>query len=90
MAFPEEIVHAAWARSGGRCECRNERHGHGERCPHSLLWNMRGAESATGAWSAVRRTTWGTDVLSNVELLCAACVAGRGEIRGGPADSILG
>ncbi len=69
MAISEKILRAAWERSGGRCECRNERHGYGERCSHSLLWNMRGAESAVGAWSPVRRTTWGTDVLANMELL---------------------
>ena len=82
MAFSEEIMRAAWYRSGGRCECRNERHGHaaspqearpGERCPQSLLWYMRGSDSAFGGWDLRRRTTWGTDVLANCEILCAAC-----------------
>ncbi len=73
MAFSHEILLEAWARSGGRCECRNERHGHEGRCGRSLLWNMRGSDSAVGAWSPVRRTTWGTDILSNMELLCVEC-----------------
>ena len=73
MAFSEAIVSAAWERSGGRCECRNVRHGHGERCPHSLLWSLRGSDSTGGGWFVVRRTTWGTDILPNVELLCAEC-----------------
>src|SRR5208337_3938351 len=60
MAFSHEILLEAWARSGGRCECHNERHGHEGRCGRSLLWNMRGSDSAVGAWSPVRRTTWGT------------------------------
>ena len=73
MAFSDELVRAAWDRSGGRCECHREGHGHGERCGASLLWSLRGATSTAGGWSAVRRTSWGTDVLANCEIRCAAC-----------------
>lgn len=73
MAFSEELVRTAWSRSAGRCECRRESHGYGERCGQSLLWwTMRGRVSA-GGWDAFRRTSWGTDVLANCEILCAAC-----------------
>jgi len=63
MAFSEEIVREAWKRSGGRCE----------KCGSSLLWTLRGATSTAGGWSAVRRTSWGTDVLLNCEIRCAGC-----------------
>ena len=73
MAFSDELVRAAWSRSGGRCECHREGHGHEGRCRQTLLWNLRGALSASGGWDAIRRTTWGTDVLANAEIRCAAC-----------------
>ncbi|HYW85953.1 MAG TPA: hypothetical protein VFB30_22065, partial [Spirochaetia bacterium] len=73
MAFSEELVREAWKRSGERCECKRESHGHRSgRCGRSLLWTMRGAEGAAG-WQACRLTSWGTDVLSNCAILCAAC-----------------
>lgn len=73
MPFSEEIARAAWARSGGRCECRQESHGHGERCHQFLLWSLRGSDSLSGGWEVRRRTTWGTDVLQNCQILCARC-----------------
>ena len=73
MPFSDEIARAAWSRSEGRCECRRQGHAHGERCGQSLLWTMRGSDSASGGWEIRRRTTWGTDVLANCEILCSAC-----------------
>lgn len=40
MPFSEEIIRTVWARAGGICECRGDRHGHGERCGQSLLWSL--------------------------------------------------
>jgi hypothetical protein len=73
MAFSHEILLLAWTRSKGRCECRREGHGHGERCRQSLVWSLRGSDSTAGGWQIRRRTTWGTDVLANCEILCSAC-----------------
>jgi hypothetical protein len=73
MAFSEEIVRAAWERSGERCECQRKSHGHRSgRCGQSLTWALRRSVASAG-WEARRRTSWGTDVLSNCEILCAAC-----------------
>lgn len=73
MPFSEEIIRTVWARAGGICECRGDRHGHGERCGQSLLWSLRGSDSTAGGWSTVRRTTWGTDILADCEIRCAPC-----------------
>jgi hypothetical protein len=63
MPFSDESVRQAWDRSGGRCECRRESHGHGECCGQSLLWTLRGAAwaLAAGIPSDIRlgeRTSW--------------------------------
>ena len=73
MAFSEDIVRTAWARSGGVCECTKDGHGNGERCSQSLLWTLRGSDLSAGAWFPARRITWGADVLSNCMILCQAC-----------------
>jgi hypothetical protein len=73
MAFSDEIVLEAWKRSGDRCECQREGHGHmSGRCGQSLMWALHGSVTSAG-WDARRRTTWGTDVLWNCEIICAAC-----------------
>jgi hypothetical protein len=72
MAFSHEILLEAWAQAKGRCECQREGHGHDGHCGKALLWTMQGADAGAG-WFAVRRTSWGTDVLANCVILCAAC-----------------
>ena len=77
MAFSGEVLLEAWARSEGRCECQRRGHGHNGRCNRAFLWTLQGADSASGGWSALRRTSWATDVLANCVILCAACGAPR-------------
>ena len=77
MPFAHEVLLEAWARSDGRCECQREGHGHEGRCNRQLMWTMRGSTSAPGAWDVSRRTSWGTDVLANCVVLCAACSTPR-------------
>ena len=36
MAFPQNVKDAAYRRSGGRCECRRQGHGHFARCAQTL------------------------------------------------------
>ena len=72
MLFSESIILEAWRRSGGRCECTNDNHGHGDRCSTRLVWTLRGGELGSG-WAAARRTTWGIDILQNCQILCARC-----------------
>jgi len=69
IAFSEEIVREAWKRSGERCECRSERHGHEGRCAQLLLWTMSGREGGA-AWPVSWRTSWGTNVLGYCEIRC--------------------
>ena len=58
MAFSEEIVLEAWKRSGERCECQRENHGHRNgRCGQSLTWVLRRSIASAG-WEAHRRTSW--------------------------------
>jgi hypothetical protein len=73
MAFSDEIVLEAWKRSRDRCECQREGHGHmSGRCGRLLMWALHGSVTSAG-WDARRRTTWGTDVLWNCEIICAGC-----------------
>jgi hypothetical protein len=72
MAFSEEIVLEAWKRSRERCECTTYGHSHQGRCSARLLWTLQGAEFG-GGWRACRKAAWGTDVLTNCEILCAGC-----------------
>jgi len=58
MAFSLEVMTEAWKRASGRCQCKKDRHGHGERCNRLLVWTLRGGESS-GGWDACRRTSWG-------------------------------
>jgi len=71
MPFSHEVLLEAWARSDGRCECQRDSHGHKGRCDRPLSWTLRGSPSI--GWEARRRTSWGTDVMSNCVILCAAC-----------------
>ena len=83
MSFQLSVVEAAWARSGGRCECRRRTHrGHPiHRCINFLSkenWRAQG----TGAWEAAHRTpveTGGPEALSNCEVLCMPCYRMSGD-----------
>jgi hypothetical protein len=72
MPFSPRDISAAWARSGAKCECSTENHGHSDRCVEKLLWNLQGGELA-GGWRACRKAAWGTDVLANCEIRCSKC-----------------
>ncbi|MFQ5574093.1 MAG: HNH endonuclease [Terriglobia bacterium] len=71
MTFPETVKDQAFARSGGRCECRrqharqNTPH-HDSRC--TKLFARHGEQ-----WEAHHIMTGGPDTLSNCEALCLAC-----------------
>ena len=81
MAFSQFVVDAAWARSGGKCECNRLSHGHFGRCNKQLSYGNRGKEGAWGAWEAHHKTAasvGGTDTLSNCEILCLDCHKGTG------------
>lgn len=67
MAFSESTKDLAFKRSGGRCECERESHGHTGRCPtrvtrHGAQYHHKHAESLGGS-----------DSLSNCEVLCVRC-----------------
>jgi 5-methylcytosine-specific restriction endonuclease McrA len=68
MPFPESVKDAAFARSGGRCECARKEDGHSQgRCATALT--RKSAEfhhkTATNAG--------GPDTLDNCEVLCVTC-----------------
>ena len=70
MAFSDEIIAAAWKRSGGKCECRRKLHNHPyTRCSKSLVWGNQGREGR-GAWEAHHVSNTGGDGPSNCEILC--------------------
>ena len=71
MAFTEQTVWTAFVRSGGRCECSRQGHGHVGRCTRTFGWNDRG-----GYWQAHHRhavASGGGDSLSNCEVTCTHC-----------------
>ena len=73
MAFPDNVIEAAWKRSGGRCECRRKSHNHSYgRCNKTLSFNNRG-RTGWGCWEAHHINSNGGDVLSNCEILCWDC-----------------
>lgn len=67
----ENLVHEAWERSKGRCECREAGHWHGSRrCDRPLQQSMQGLDG-WGGW-AIR--VWGdASAESRVEVVCWAC-----------------
>ncbi len=70
MAFSETTKDQAFARAGGRCECRRDHASHrGYRCATTFTRNG-------GQWDAHHITAVsadGSDGLSNCEALCLAC-----------------
>jgi len=72
MAFSDETINLAWARSEGRCECKRTMHDHFFRCSKLLSISARGREEP-GAWEAHHTNSTGGDSLSNCEILCWSC-----------------
>ena len=67
MAFSDATKDAAFARSGGRCECGRTTHGHAGRCPTSVT--RYGAQYH----HVVSQDAGGSDGLGNCEVLCTPC-----------------
>ena len=77
MPFSEEVVHQAWERAGGRCECMRSSCGHNSRCNASLVRSFRGEEMVDG-WEAhhiIAGKKVGVDEVNNCEILCFRCYA---------------
>jgi len=56
MAVSLEVMTEAWKRASGRCQCKKNGHGHGERCNRLLVWTLRGGESSVGAWRSHKKS----------------------------------
>ncbi len=82
MAFPDNVIFAAWARAGAKCECTRKSHGHFfGRCYKTLVWDNRGRDGY-GAWEAHHINSNGGDQLSNCEILCWECHKNTGSFGG--------
>ena len=78
MAFPEDVVKAAWELVEGRCECTKISHNHTNSvCNKRLAWEER-SKPGWGSWEACpidgNREHCN---LSNCQILCWDC-----QIRG--------
>lgn len=67
MAFTESTKDAAFARSGGQCECERTTHGHVGRCPTKVTGHGAQYHHKVAADSG------GDDSLSNCEVLDTDC-----------------
>ena len=72
MPFSELTVLAAWARSGGFCECKEEAHAHEGGCKTRLLWTLQRGQ-LVGGWWACRKVALGKDSLENCQIKCVEC-----------------
>lgn len=70
--FPDNVVDAAFRRSGGRCECTRITCDHITRCSAKLIKDRRGYEGP-GGWEAHHKNSSGPSTLSNCEILCIRC-----------------
>lgn len=73
MAFPEEVIKAAWSRSKSEW---NRTAGRCERCRKTLSWKNRGIKGAWGAWEfSPKKTDELHDAAkhSDCEILCLNC-----------------
>ena len=72
MAFPESVMNRAFARSGGRCECKRRHLRDDSDAPHR---DGRYAKTLTrhGKWHAHHIKSDRPPVFSNCEVLCVAC-----------------
>lgn len=76
MNLTEDEVLMAWARAGGRCQCRRGVHGHQEECGRELFWEARGRDRGPGAWEAHCRGGAGdgeNGESAACEILCWPC-----------------
>jgi hypothetical protein len=71
MAFSSTVKLAALQRAGGRCECTDPSHPHGERCTQRVTFATARFEHVA-PWSR-----HGHDGVSNCEVLCADCCSVR-------------
>jgi len=75
VSFSEYIIKEAWLRSGGKCECTRQIHGHVGRCGKRLLEIYRGDMDSESGWEARSKSGSYTDV-SDCEILCWDCQEG--------------
>lgn len=74
MPFPENILHEAFARAGGKCECTLQHEGqkaphHGGRCPRGFArygpyWEPHHVKAEDRG---------GPDTIDNCQVLCFEC-----------------
>ena len=70
LVFSEEVVEAAWRRSGGYCECRRKTHEHSyTRCNKQLV-KANSGRAGRGCWEAHHLDASRGDSLSNCQILC--------------------
>ena len=58
MAFSQTVIDQAWQRSGGRCECTRNSHGHYSRCNKQLDKSNPG-RTGKGCWEAHHINSYG-------------------------------
>lgn len=76
MAFQNDVVEAAWKKSGGKCVCQRTSHYYHREsmCGKPLVLESRGNGSGRGAWQAhARDGNPDNGVLANCEILCWDC-----------------
>lgn len=73
VAFPQSVIDKAWARAGGRCECRRSSCGHTGRCNKELDPKNATEGKKWDAHHKVAVGAHGADSLDNCEILCITC-----------------
>ena len=92
MAFSEDTIDIAWARSGGRCECKRILHNHPyNRCPKNLVFKNRG-RTGRGCWEAHHKVSTGGDGLANCQIFAGNVTPEPGHLGGdiGHYRAVLG
>jgi hypothetical protein len=73
MSFPDYIVRQAWMRSGGKCECTRQVHGHIGRCDRRLLELYRGEIETSFGWEVHSKSGAYLKDPSDCVILCWEC-----------------
>lgn len=74
MAFPQEVIDAAWRRAGGKCECTRQCPKHsGYRCNRILDPSNQKPGMQWHAHHTVSQDAGGPDTIENCEILCIEC-----------------
>ena len=73
MPFSNEIVDAAWKRSGKKCECSTPKHGHTGRCNKQLIETDKASEASSYGWKVHSVSGAYKKELSDCQILCTAC-----------------